>query len=84
MSKLRKLAVTVGALAVLAVGGAAFAQAQNSSVVTPTQRSTGESTSPGDPGDGQAGDQDQGQGDQGNRPGDQADGTDAHDQEAQG
>jgi uncharacterized low-complexity protein len=84
MSKFRKLVVTVGALAVLAVGGAAFAQAQNSSAVTPTQQSTGESTSPGDPADGQAGDHDQGRSDQGNRPGDQADGTDAHDQEVQG
>jgi hypothetical protein len=82
MSKFRKLVVTVGALAVLAVGGAAFAQAQNSSVVTPTQQSTGESASPGDPADGQAGDQ--GQSDRGSRPGDQADGTDAHDQEVQG
>jgi len=59
MSKLRKLVVTIGALAALAVGGAAFAQAQNSSTPTtaPTQQSMGEQTSPGDNDGTQVGDQ---------------------------
>lgn len=50
MSKLKKLVVTVAALAALAVGGAAFAQAQNAStpITAPTQQSMGEETSPGD------------------------------------
>ncbi len=45
MSKLKKLVVTVGALAALAVGGAAFAQAQNASIpaMAPTHQSIGES-----------------------------------------
>jgi uncharacterized low-complexity protein len=56
MSKLKKLAVTVAALASLAVGGAALAQAQNASTpVTPTHQSIGEETSPGDTDAGQAG-----------------------------
>jgi hypothetical protein len=50
MSKLRKLVLTVAALAALAVGGAAFAQAQNagSAATTITHRSVGESSPPGD------------------------------------
>jgi cytoskeletal protein RodZ len=50
MSKLKKLVVTVAALAALAVGGAAFAQAQNAStpITTPTHQSVGEETSAGD------------------------------------
>lgn len=50
MSKLKKLVVTVAALAALAVGGAAFAQAQNAStpVTTPAHQSVGEETSAGD------------------------------------
>jgi hypothetical protein len=50
MSKLKKLVVTIGALAALAVGGAAFAQAQNAStpVTAPTYQSVSEQTSPGD------------------------------------
>jgi hypothetical protein len=50
MSKLRKLVVTVAALTALAVGGAAFAQAQNAStpITAPTHQSVGEETSPGD------------------------------------
>ena len=49
MSKLKKLVVTVGALAALAVGGAAFAQAQNASIpaTAPTHQSTSEQASPG-------------------------------------
>ncbi|MDX6609451.1 MAG: hypothetical protein QOF85_1376 [Solirubrobacterales bacterium] len=59
MSKFRKLVVTIAALGALAVGGAAFAQAQNASVVTkvPTQQSAAEVTSPGDTDNVQAGDQ---------------------------
>ncbi len=50
MSKLKKLVVTAGALAALAVGGAAFAQAQNASIpaTAPTHRGIGEQASPGD------------------------------------
>jgi hypothetical protein len=50
MSKLKKLVVTVAALAALAVGGAAFAQAQNAAtpITAPTHQSMGEETSPGD------------------------------------
>lgn len=50
MSKLKKLVVTVAALAALAVGGAAFAQAQNAStpITSPTHQRVGEETSPGD------------------------------------
>ncbi len=50
MSKLKKLVVTVAALAALAVGGAAFAQAQNAStpVTSPTHQSVGEETSASD------------------------------------
>jgi uncharacterized low-complexity protein len=50
MSKLKKLVVTVAALAALAVGGAAFAQAQNAStpITTPTHQNVGEEASPGD------------------------------------
>jgi hypothetical protein len=59
MSKFRKLVMTVGALAALAVGGAAFAQAQNGSTAAtaPTQQSMGEQTSPGDTDGTQVGDQ---------------------------
>jgi hypothetical protein len=59
MRKFKKLVVTVGALAALAVGGAALAQAQNAStpVTAPTHQSMGERTSPGDTDGVQAGDQ---------------------------
>ena len=52
MSKLKKLVVTVAALAALAIGGAAFAQAQNSGTATqvPTHRSAGESAAESDGG----------------------------------
>ena len=49
MSKLRKLALTVAALVALAVGGAAFAQAQNSGSSAPAQ--SREAGTPGDPAD---------------------------------
>ncbi len=57
MNKLKKLVVTVAALAALAVGGAAFAQAQNAStpVTAPTHQSVGEETSPGNTDAAQAG-----------------------------
>jgi hypothetical protein len=50
MNRFKKLALTATALAALAVGGAAFAQAQNagSAAQAPTQQSVGEPTSPGD------------------------------------
>jgi hypothetical protein len=59
MRGFKKLVVTVGALAALAVGGAAFAQAQNASipVTAPTHQSMGEQTSPGDTDGVQVGDQ---------------------------
>lgn len=59
MSKLRKLVLTTAALAALAVGGAAFAQAQNagSATTTLTHRSVSESGSPGDTDGVQGGDQ---------------------------
>jgi hypothetical protein len=50
MSKLRKLVLTAAALAALAVGGAAFANAQNAAVATqvPTHQSTVDLPEPGD------------------------------------
>jgi hypothetical protein len=59
MSKVRKLAVTIAALAALAIGGAAFAQAQSATTATvvPTHKSAGEATSPGDTDSIEAGDQ---------------------------
>lgn len=59
MRKLKKLVVTVTALAALAVGGAAFAQAQNAStpMTAPTHQSMGEETSSGDTDGVRAGDQ---------------------------
>lgn len=50
MKRFTKLVVTITALAALAVGGAAFAQAQNAStpVTVPTHQSIGEQMSPGD------------------------------------
>jgi hypothetical protein len=50
MSKVRKLVLTVAALVALAVGGAAFAQAQNSGSSTPAPASkSAEVGTPGDP-----------------------------------
>jgi hypothetical protein len=56
MSKARKLILTVAALAALAVGGAAFAQAQGSSSSAPAPIHGGstEADSPGDSDGGQA------------------------------
>lgn len=53
MKKFRKLALTVAALAALAVGGAAFAQAQNAGTVANTKVETRsvETGTPGDPAD---------------------------------
>jgi hypothetical protein len=53
MKRFKKLALTVAALAALAVGGAAFAQAQNAGTVANTQVQTRsvETGTPGDPAD---------------------------------
>ncbi len=50
MKRFRKLTLTIAALCALAVGGAAFAQAQNSGSSTPAGQSREVST-PGDPAD---------------------------------
>jgi hypothetical protein len=59
MKRFKKLVLTVAALAALAVGGAAFASAQNSSSTapTPTHRSSTEAEAPGDGDSGQAAEQ---------------------------
>jgi hypothetical protein len=52
MSKMRRLVLTVAALGALAVGGAAFAQAQNSGSSAPPPAGKGaEVSTPGDPAD---------------------------------
>ena len=53
MKKFKKLALTVAALAALAVGGAAFASAQNAGTVAKTQVQTRsvDTGTPGDPAD---------------------------------
>ncbi|HVO53326.1 MAG TPA: hypothetical protein VMT37_02830 [Solirubrobacterales bacterium] len=53
MNRFKKLALTIAALAALAVGGAAFAQAQNAGTAAPTQVQTRsvETGTPGDPAD---------------------------------
>ncbi len=50
MRKLRKLVLTTAALAALAIGGAAFANAQNAAVATqvPTKQSAVDVPEPGD------------------------------------
>ena len=56
MNKIKKLVLTVAALAALAVGGAAFASAQNSSprpTPTTTHQSSTEAETPGDSDGGQ-------------------------------
>lgn len=57
MSKLRKLVLTTAALAALAVGGAAFAQAQNAAPAAPIHKAVGETSPPGDTDNAQSGDQ---------------------------
>ena len=60
MSKLKKLVLTTAALAALAIGGAALAQAQNSGVAAqvPTTQSASDVLTPGDtPDAARAGDQ---------------------------
>lgn len=69
MSKLRKMALTVAAMAALAVGGAAFAQAQNDSGATnPAHRSSGNAaasdTDPGQNADAKGPDRAEGTGEQ--------------------
>jgi hypothetical protein len=77
MSKFRKVALTIAALAALAVGGAAFAQAQNAGTATqpPVHRNAGDVRTPGDPVDapdaadqGTAGEQEDAAGDQAEEP----------------
>jgi hypothetical protein len=51
MSKVRRLVMTVAALAALAVGGAAFAQAQNSGSPALAPVKSLEAGTPGDPAD---------------------------------
>jgi hypothetical protein len=75
MNKLRKLVLTVGALAALAVGGAAFAQAQNAgnaAQVAVQQSMGGDQGGPGDTDKVQSGDQ--GRPDQGSQAGEREDG----------
>jgi hypothetical protein len=59
MKKIRKLVLTTAALAALAVGGAAFAQAQSSGTVSKVtvQQPQTETTTPGDTDNVQSGDQ---------------------------
>lgn len=59
MRKLRKLVLTTAALAALAVGGAAFAQAQSAgtAVQATVQQPKGETSAPGDTDGVQSGDQ---------------------------
>jgi hypothetical protein len=77
MKRFKRLALTVAALAALAVGGAAFAQAQNAGTVANTQVETRsvETGTPTDPADG-PGATDQNKAD-GNVAGEQEDGPEA-------
>jgi uncharacterized iron-regulated membrane protein len=78
MRKLRKLVLTTAALAALAVGGAAFAQAQNAGTVAKVtvQQPRAETSGPGDTDNVQAGDRAQA-GDQQAQVGDQESGADS-------
>jgi hypothetical protein len=82
MKRVRKLVLTATALIALAVGGAAFAQAQNAStVVKPTvQHSQAGSTTPGDTDNVQSGDQSGP--DQGGQAGEQNDSPSAQNESA--
>jgi hypothetical protein len=75
MNKVRKLVLTVAALAALAVGGAAFASAQNSSSTAPTltHQSSTEAEAPDDSDGGQVAEQNE-----------QVDGEKADDQRSDG
>jgi hypothetical protein len=77
MSKLRKLVLTTAALAALAVGGAAFAQAQNAGTAATVhvQKAMGETGAPGDTDNVQSGDQSGS--DQGDRAGEQGSGAES-------
>jgi hypothetical protein len=78
MKKFKRLAVTVAALAALAVGGAAFAQAQNATVAsTPSHQSAGEQASPGDPADSDQGGKADSRGSAAEPAGEQNDGPDS-------
>ncbi|HET8565894.1 MAG TPA: hypothetical protein VFL77_05420 [Solirubrobacterales bacterium] len=74
MKRFKRLMLTVAALAALAVGGAAFAQAQNAGSVAKTQVETRsvETNSPADPADGPTADRNE------------ADGSEAGEQEESG
>jgi hypothetical protein len=61
MSKVRKMVLTVAALAALAVGGATFAQAQNSGSSTPATVKSSEAGMPGDPADAPSAEDQQGE-----------------------
>lgn len=82
MTKIRKLMLTVAALAALAVGGAAFAQAQNSGTPAPAKSAapakSSEAGTPGDPADAPSAEDQQGEV---STPGDPADAPSAEDQE---
>jgi hypothetical protein len=78
MRKFRKLTVAVAALAALAVGGAAFAQAQNAAtaVQPPTQQSVGDEATPGDTPDAQVATDSGGKSDPRDSANEQSDGPD--------
>lgn len=78
MSKLRKMALTVAALAALAVGGATFAQAQNSGSSAPAAVKSSEAGTLGDPADAPSTEDQQGEA---GTPGDPADAPSAEDQQ---
>jgi uncharacterized low-complexity protein len=77
MSKMRKLLVTAAALAALAVGGAAFAQAQNAGTVAKVtaQRPPAETSQSADTDNVQVGDQSES--DQGSQAGEHEDGPES-------
>jgi hypothetical protein len=77
MRKMKKLILTTAALAALAVGGAAFAQAQNAAAPAKlvVQHAQGETGAPGDTDNVQSGDQTGS--DQGGQAGDQSESGEA-------
>ncbi|HEY8810405.1 MAG TPA: hypothetical protein VIM28_10330 [Solirubrobacterales bacterium] len=77
MRKLRKLVLMTAALAALAVGGAAFAQAQNAGTVAKVtvQQPKGETSAPGDTDGAQSGDQSESE--QGGQTGEQESGEES-------
>jgi uncharacterized low-complexity protein len=78
MRKLKKLALTIAALGALAVGGAAFAQAQSAGTVakvTVQQQPKGEASAPGDTDGVRSGDRSES--DQGSQAGEQESGEES-------